>query len=284
MKTVRIGGVPEHFNYAWYIGLKKNAFKAQGIDLRWVDCPGGTGQMTEALKQNSIDMAIVLTEGIIKAISDGISSKIVQTFVKSPLIWGVHVATGSNYTKASELKNTQAAISRMGSGSHLMAYLQAQKLGWNTTRELHFKIIKNLEGGVKALRESEADYFLWEKYTTKPLVDSGVFRRIGECPTPWPCFVIAATDSFIENETFKLKSILETINPITKEFKNIADIDTILSKRYGQKREDVQAWLAQTEWSQENIQKETLENVQNKLLELKLISQKLDINQLRALL
>ena len=284
MKTVRIGGVPEHFNYAWYVGLKKNAFKAQGIDLRWVDCPGGTGQMTEALKQNSIDMAIVLTEGIIKAISDGISSKIVQTFVKSPLIWGVHVDTGSNYTKASELKNTQAAISRMGSGSHLMAYLQAQKLGWNTTRELHFKIIKNLEGGVKALRESEADYFLWEKYTTKPLVDSGVFRRIGECPTPWPCFVIAATDSFIENETFKLKSILETINPITKEFKNIADIDTILSKRYGQKREDVQAWLAQTEWSQKNIQKETLENVQNKLLELKLISQKLDINQLRALL
>ena len=284
MKTVRIGGVPEHFNYAWYIGLKKNAFKAQGIDLRWVDCPGGTGQMTEALKRNSIDMAIVLTEGIIKAISDGISSKIVQTFVKSPLIWGVHVATGSNYTKASELKNTQAAISRMGSGSHLMAYLQAQKLGWNTTRELHFKIIKNLEGGVKALRESEADYFLWEKYTTKPLVDSGVFRRIGECPTPWPCFVIAATDSFIENETFTLKSILETINPITKEFKNIADIDTILSKRYGQKCEDVQAWLAQTEWSQKNIQKETLENVQNKLLELKLISQKLDINQLRALL
>ena len=284
MKTVRIGGVPEHFNYAWYVGLKKNAFKAQGIDLRWVDCPGGTGQMTEALKRNSIDMAIVLTEGIIKAISDGISSKIVQTFVKSPLIWGVHVDTGSNYTKASELKNTQAAISRMGSGSHLMAYLQAQKLGWNTTRELHFKIIKNLEGGVKALRESEADYFLWEKYTTKPLVDSGVFRRIGECPTPWPCFVIAATDSFIENKTFTLKSILETINPITKEFKNIADIDTILSKRYGQKREDVQAWLAQTEWSQKNIQKETLENVQNKLLELKLISQKLDINQLRALL
>jgi ABC-type nitrate/sulfonate/bicarbonate transport system substrate-binding protein len=239
--------------------------------------------MTEALKQNSIDMAIVLTEGIIKAISDGISTKIVQTFVESPLIWGVHVATGSNYTKASELKNTQAAISRMGSGSHLMAYLQAQKLGWNTT-ELHFKIIKNLEGGVKALRESEADYFLWEKYTTKPLVDSGVFRRIGECPTPWPCFVIAAKDSFIENETFTLKSILETINSITKEFKNITGIDTILSKRYGQKRKDVQAWLAQTEWSQINIQKETLENVQNKLLELKLISQKLDINQLRALL
>jgi hypothetical protein len=36
----------------------------------------------------------------------------------------------------------------MVSGSHLMAYLQAQKLGWNITRKLYFKIIKNLEGGV----------------------------------------------------------------------------------------------------------------------------------------
>ena len=269
MKTVRIGGVPEHFNYAWYIGLKNNAFKAQGVDLCWVDCPGGTGQMTEALKQNSIDIAVVLTEGIIKAISDGISSKIVQTFVESPLIWGVHVASESNYIKISELKNTQAAISRMGSGSHLMAYLQAKKLGWNTTRELHFKIIKNLEGGVKALTAREADYFLWEKYTTKPLVDSGVFRRIGECPTPWPCFVIAATDSFIENENLTLKSILETINSISKEFKNIAGIDTILSKRCGQKREDVQAWLAQTEWSQKNIQKETPRKCTKQALRIK---------------
>ncbi|MAH20971.1 MAG: ABC transporter substrate-binding protein, partial [Flavobacteriaceae bacterium] len=71
---------------------------------------------------------------------------------------------------------------------------------------------------------------------------------------------------------------------ITKEFKNIAGIDTILSKRYGQKREDVQTWLSRTEWSQTKIDNETLENVQNKLLELKLISQKLDINQLRALI
>ena len=78
MKTVRIGGVPEHFNYAWCIGLKRNAFKAQGIDLRWVDCPGGTGQMIEALKQNSIDMAVVLTDGIVKAISDGISLSLIH--------------------------------------------------------------------------------------------------------------------------------------------------------------------------------------------------------------
>jgi hypothetical protein len=31
---------------------------------------------------------------------------------------------------------------------------------------------------------------------TKPLVDKGIFR-IGDCPTPWPCFVIAVRDELI---------------------------------------------------------------------------------------
>ena len=177
MKTVRVGGVPEHFNYAWYIGLKNNLFKENGINLRWVDCPGGTGQMTEALRTNSIDMAVVLTEGIVKAISEGLSCKIVQTYVQSPLVWGVHVAYNSKFKTSSELKKKQAAISRYGSGSHLMAYINAQQLEWDVTCDLKFKLVKNLDGGVKALSNGDADYFLWEKFTTKPFVDEGIFEE-----------------------------------------------------------------------------------------------------------
>jgi ABC-type nitrate/sulfonate/bicarbonate transport system substrate-binding protein len=280
MKTIRIGGVPEHFNYAWYLGLKNNFFKDKGINLRWVDCPGGTGEMTEALRTNSIDMAVVLTEGIVKAISDGLSSKIVQTYVESPLIWGIHVANNAPYQILSELKNTQAAISRLGSGSHLMAYINAQQLGWNTEQDLKFKIIKNLEGGVRALSNGDADYFLWEKFTTKPFVDEGVFRRIGECPTPWPCFVIAARDELINSDSSSLKTILEIINTITKKFKTIPEIDQIISKRYEQKKPDVQQWLSQTEWSQHKIDKKTIEIVQNKLMALDLLSKKVPFSEL----
>ena len=280
MKTIRIGGVPEHFNYAWYLGLKNNFFKDKGINLRWVDCPGGTGEMTEALRTNSIDMAVVLTEGIVKAISDGLSSKIVQTYVESPLIWGIHVANNAPYQTLSELKNTQAAISRLGSGSHLMAYINAQQLGWNTEQDLKFKIIKNLEGGVRALSNGDADYFLWEKFTTKPFVDEGIFRRIGECPTPWPCFVIAARDELINSDSSSLKTILEIINTITKKFKTIPEIDQIISKRYEQKKTDVQQWLSQTEWSQHKIDKKTIEIVQNKLMALDLLSKKVPFSEL----
>ena len=36
---------------------------------------------------------------------------------------------------------------------------------------------------------------MWEKFTTKHMVDTGEWRRVGEFPTPWPCFSIAATDA-----------------------------------------------------------------------------------------
>ena len=71
MKTVSIGGVPEHFNLAWYLTLKEGAYKREGINLRWKDYPGGTGDMCEALRNSDIDLAVILTEGIIKDIVDG---------------------------------------------------------------------------------------------------------------------------------------------------------------------------------------------------------------------
>ena len=275
MKVVRIGGVPEHFNYAWYIALKEHHFRNQGIDLQWVDCHGGTGEMVQGLQNNKIDMAVVLTEGIVKAISEGNPSKIVQTFVQSPLVWGIHVTTNAPYKSLTDLKQKYAAISRIGSGSHLMAYVHAKQMGWNPKTDLRFNIVNHLQGGIEALQHGRAHYFLWEKFTTKPYVDQGIFRRIGECPTPWPCFVIAARNSFIEHHAGPLKLILNVINGITKGFKNISNIDSIISERYGLKNQDVIDWLNLTEWSLDMIDKSTLSVVQNQLLELNLISNRM---------
>jgi len=282
MKNVRIGGVPEHFNYAWYLALKQGHFKQHDINVRWKDYFGGTGQMTQALRNNEIDMAVILTEGIIKDITEGNPSKIVQVFVESPLIWGIHVAHDSTFKQLNELKGQRAAISRYGSGSHLMAYVNALHLNWNPTTDLQFEVVKNLDGAVDALSQQEADYFMWEKFTTKPLVDQKKFRRLGECPTPWPCFVIAVRDEFILNEKETLQSILKIINNITADFKQIPDIDAIISERYQQKNEDVKAWLELTEWSQETLKASTVEAVQNQLLELEIISEKWPYDRLVA--
>ena len=280
MRKVNIGGVPEHFNLAWYLTLKNGEYKAEDINLRWHDYHGGTGAMCKGLRSGDIDIAVILTEGIIKDIIAGNPSKIVQTFVKTPLIWGIHVAENSKFKTIEDIQGTRAAISRYGSGSHLMAYINAKNNDWNLDKDLNFEVIKNLDGAIQGLTNEDADYFMWEKFTTKPLVDDGVFRRIGECPSPWPCFVIAVRDEFIKDHLDDLNTILNIINQTTSEFKSIPSIDKTISNRYDQELEDVQEWLTLTEWSQELIDKKTLTKVQEELHKLDIIPRKADYSEL----
>ncbi len=265
MTNLKIGGVPEHFNYPWYQTLKNKAYSQHDINLRWKDFPGGTGQMAAALRNGDVDIAIILTEGIIKDIGEGNPSKIVQTFVKSSLIWGIHVAQNSSFNSVSELEHATIAISRFGSGSHLMAIVNAYNLGWNI-ENLKFKVVGDLQGGINALTNGEADYFMWEHFTTKPLVDNNTFRRLGDCPTPWPCFVIAVRNEVLENNPEEIKEILNTINTQTRTFKETQDIDKVLANRYEQQLEDIQKWLSITEWESENsISEELINEIQNKM-------------------
>ena len=280
MKTINIGGVPEHFNLAWYLTLKNGEYKERGINLRWKDYFGGTGAMNSALRNCEIDLAVILTEGIIKDIIEGNPSTIVQTFVESPLIWGIHVAKDSLYNSIESIRGTKAAISRYGSGSHLMAYINAENNKWDLEHDLSFEVIKDLEGAITGLTEGKADYFMWEKFTTKPYVDNGIFRRIGNCPTPWPCFVIAVRNEFLNTNLDDVKTILEIINNTTREFKTIPSIDRTISNRYNQKIEDVQEWLSLTEWSQNVMDKHTINTIQDKLLRLEIIDHKIDYNQI----
>ncbi|SDS42548.1 ABC-type nitrate/sulfonate/bicarbonate transport system, substrate-binding protein [Formosa sp. Hel1_31_208] len=280
MKKINIGGVPEHFNLAWYLTLKNGEYKAKDINLRWKDYFGGTGAMNKALRDGEIDMAVILTEGIIKDIIDGNPSKIVQTFVRSPLIWGIHVASDSKFQTIEDLKGARAAISRYGSGSHLMAYINAENHQWNLDEDLQFEVIRNLDGAVEGLSNGNADYFMWEKFTTKPIVDNGIFRRIGNCPTPWPCFVIAVREDFLEHQLDDVKTILEIINNTTSEFKQIPSIDQTIANRYDQQLEDVQEWLTLTEWSQDVIDEKTINTIQDKLLSLDIIPEKIDYEKL----
>ena len=273
MTTIKIVGVPEHFNLPWHLSIENNSFTSKNIDLQWTDVPEGTGKMCEMLRNGETDIAIILTEGIVKDIIAGNPSKIVQIYVESPLIWGIHVAANSNYHTLSDLENKKAAISRLGSGSQLMAYVNADNQGWKTDK-LQFEIVNTINGAVEALTAGKADYFMWERFMTKPLVDQGVFRKIVDCPTPWPCFVIAVREEILTNEPLVVSSILKIINQCTKEFKAIPNIVQTLSERYDQKIEDIQEWLTLTTWSQELLDKKMLNKIQNQLLELSIIDKK----------
>jgi ABC-type nitrate/sulfonate/bicarbonate transport system substrate-binding protein len=273
LDLIKIAGVPEHFNLPWHLCIENNQFEAEKIDLQFTNVPEGTGKMCQMLRNAETDIAVILTEGIIKDIIAGNKSSIVQVYVESPLVWGIHVDAKSKFKKISDLENKKAAISRLGSGSHLMSIVNAQNNNWNAEK-LEFEIVNTIDGAVESLTSGKSDYFMWERFMTKPLVDSGIFRKIVDCPTPWPCFVIAVRNEILEKNPEKVAKILEIINKKTFLFKQIQEIDKILALRYNLKIEDIQEWLSITEWSQQNLSQKTFDKIQNQLFELKIIDKK----------
>lgn len=278
MKKISVAGVPEHFNLPWHLCLENGEFNEVGIDLQWTDIPEGTGKMCQMLREGETDLAVILTEGIVKDIAQGSPVSIVQQYVSSPLLWGIHVAENASFQTVNELQNKRIAISRYGSGSHLMAIVHAKKMGWDIDA-LNFVVVNTLDKAVEALTNGEADYFMWERFMTKPLVDQKIFRRIGECPTPWPSFVIVGNNSFLSQNKALVENVLEVINRTTSEFKFIPSIDRTLAERYSQKAEDIREWLALTNWSQSQLSENNFAKVQKQLAELKLIEKPINYSQ-----
>lgn len=247
--TFSIGGVPEHFNLPWYQAINQGLFEAEGIHLTWKDYPGGTGAMASDLRSGHLDVAVLLTEGIVADITKGNPSRILQVYVSSPLIWGIHVPASSSFQSAAELEGKRYAISRMGSGSHLMAFVDAKRRGWDPT-QLELVLVGGMDGAREAFRNKQADAFMWEKFMTKPLVDTGEFRRVAETPTPWPCFVIAARQDVIERKGPALKKLLEVINRSAAAFQQSPDQALpLITSRYHLTPQDAESWFSATRWA-----------------------------------
>lgn len=274
MTTTRIIGVPEHFNLPWQLTIEEGMFQQAGIDLKWTDIPQGTGKMCEMLRNNETDLAVILTEGILKDIANGNESVVIQTYVQSPLQWGIHVHADSSYNQIEDLYNATAAISRYGSGSELMTYVNAANQQWSFD-SVKFKVVHTIDGAVEALTNKNADYFMWDRFMTQPIVDKGIFKRIGVCPTPWPCFMIVARkDFYVENKAM-VNHILQIINQTTREFKMIPSIDKTLASVFNQKLTDIQQWLQITHWSQEKLNEPQFNSIIADLIKYKLINKPL---------
>lgn len=275
MQKIKIGGVPEHFNYPWHQAILSGSFLKNNIHLIWKDFPGGTGEMSEALANNEIDLAIMLTEGSIKQICDGLDIRIIQKFVESPLLWGIYVDYHSSAQQISDLEHKKVAISREGSGSHLMAYVNAKNENWNT-QNLDFEIANHLNGAIEAIQQHKADYLMWEHFTTKPLVDQHIFKHIDDCPTPWPCFVIVAKNELLKHQQGTIQTLLQTINQQTLANLKNPNLALEIAEAYQLQTKDVKEWLSKTKWSQAQITSNELNKTIQELQSLDLIDHKIE--------
>jgi sulfonate transport system substrate-binding protein len=178
LRPLRIMGVPEHFNHPFHRDGVPAAFRAAGVDLTFLVEKAGTGAMVEAVVKGTTDVAVALTEGILAAIVDREKSAVplryCGEYIASPLRW--MVATGAARDRGSGgtgggvggglssladvgrlLEERRGAkvrisVSRLGSGSHLMAYLLAKRHGWPADR-IDFVINNNFMAMRRAVGE-----------------------------------------------------------------------------------------------------------------------------------
>lgn len=193
---MRVAGVPEPYNLPWHLGMEKGRFAVAGVDLQWHTVPEGTGRMCQMLRDGELDMAVLVTEGAVRDILNGGPHRIVSTFVQSALPWGVHVPAGSALHAEADLPHVRYAISRLGSGSHIMAMLHAERLGWRP-RPTDLEVVHNMEGAAERMAHPPPVIFLWEEFVTSRYVDAGVMRCLGVVRGDWPGFTIVAHERCI---------------------------------------------------------------------------------------
>ena len=283
MIKMRIGGVPEHYNLPWHMALEDDDLMQHGIDAEWTDYYEGTGGMIQAIKNNELDVAILLTEGAISGISRHANFRIVGFYTDSPLVWGIHVPAGSDLNDVEDIYHHRYAISRYGSGSHLMTYVHARQKKW-PLHKLQFRVIDNLDGARMAFRENRADVFFWEKFTTKPYVDNGEFRRIGEYPTPWPGFVVVASIQTLTLHRDLVEQLVNTAFKKAQELFTAEDRVQKIAQFYDLLESDVEEWLSYTRWCQQiELKQDILDETTAILKEVGLVHQKFDTKDLTAL-
>lgn len=263
MTKIRIAGVPEHFNLPWQLTQELGIFTKKSLEVDWRFYSNGTGAMVKDLADKKLDMAILLSEGAVHAIQNGLKAKLLKMYVKTPLIWGIHAGVNSPLQSIKNLEEHQIAISRFGSGSHLMSAIDAHFRN-QTIKKEQFVIVENLNGALEHLNKNPNTLFYWEKYTTKPSVDAGLLKRIGEFVTPWPCFVVVANESFMAKHELEVKKLLDTMIFSCKQFMQSVDSAIpMLTERFGMQEEDAYNWFYCTEWDTSyEISSKMIESIQ----------------------
>ncbi|EEY21546.1 conserved hypothetical protein [Verticillium alfalfae VaMs.102] len=154
-----------------------------GLEATLVPFTSGTGHMITAIRGDEIDIGIGLTEGWIAGLGkEGVEGdggyRLVGTYVDTPLCWAI--STGSSrpeIASVSSLRSKRIGVSRIGSGSQIMGFVLADSRA----------------GSDHAVNKGDADYFMWEHFTSKKYYDSGEIRRVGEIYTPWSSWKIVAS-------------------------------------------------------------------------------------------
>lgn len=277
MKSIRIIGVPEHFNFPFRLLFQENKLVDKGLEIKWIEESRGSGQMIQALNSGEADLAILLTESFFKEAETNPNLKMIGFHVESPLVWGVHVGSKQPFKEIKNVPDPHFLISRKGSGSQLMANVLIKESNFSWDKPATFEEVGNMDGAAKAMELGNSGMFLWEKYTTSPMVKAGIMNRIGEVKSPWPCFVMVTTERAITDFEQELLLVRDEIYSISKQLISDPHLAGLISQSYHLDPKETIEWLSQTKWAiSPAISKSELEKIVSNLQEFGIISKLLN--------
>ncbi|KAG1823931.1 uncharacterized protein BJ212DRAFT_1444820 [Suillus subaureus] len=253
--VLRIGYVREHFcSPLLQFEAEDKARHLLSSSAPQTSNTGGTGQLISRLTRDEIDIAIALTDPLIAGIAKGSEAyKLVGSYVTSPLRWAV--ITGhkpSAYNQISDLQGSTIGISRNGSGSQTMAYVMALQKRWPTS-ELKFQVNNDIRGLINSVNDGTTSAFMWEWFTTKPFADAGECRFIGQVPTPWPSWLIAAHPT--RGEPAAVRTFLNNLSRHVRAFASAearaGPSVKFVMDTFGYPETDVKEWLDAVEYPED---------------------------------
>lgn len=212
--------------------------------------------MITSLRAKEIDIGIGLTEGWVAGLGKVQSSnnggyKIVGTYVESPLCWALSTgAKRSDVKSVSDVKGGRVGVSRIGSGSYVMAFVLADQRGWLRVGEKPFEVVvlDNFKGLRDGVNGGMADFFMWEHFTSKRYYDNGEIKRVGEIYTPWSSWKIVSRDP----EDGRIEEMMEKINSGVRHFKeNPEEAVRYISTDLDYSEEDAREWMKTVKFAED---------------------------------
>lgn len=256
--TLRVAYVPEHFSTPLFFAEQEQYYASAGLKIEFTPVIEGTGRLIKLLNENTVDIAIGLTEAFIADVAKGNDVySVVGSYVKSPLCWAI--STGINRTDitlAEDLQGKRIGVSRIGSGSYIMSFV----LGLDRKFDAPFFSEHPAVSNFKNLRDSvnlkegvdPLDAFMWEHFTSKKYYDNKEIKRVGEIYTPWPSWVITARRELLADHREEISAFLKAVNKGIQHFKeNPKKATEYIAANLDYSEADATLWLATVKFNEQ---------------------------------
>lgn len=133
-----------------------------------------------------------------------------------------------------------------------MGFVLADQQGWLTPSNPEpfssTVVLNNFQNLRNAVNSGEADFFMWEHFTSKRYYDSGEIRRVGEIYTPWSSWKIVASTKLVSDDgsTFdqRVRDLFEKLDRGIAHFRaNQEEAVKYISTNLDYSEEDAREWL-----------------------------------------